>query len=209
MTTNKRRPSLWGALRPILVAGSLLACVSSCAEHDARDTVARANIVTMRGKPLTLVGTPVRVGDAAPDVRLVANDMSDKRLSDYRGKVVILSTVPSLDTSVCDKETRTFNEKAAELPGDVVVLTVSMDLPFAQRRWCGAAGIERVVTLSDFKYREAGDRLGLRIQENQLLTRAVMVIDQRGVIRFLEIVPDVSGEPDYDAVLNAAKALRD
>jgi len=163
----------------------------------------------MRGKPLTLVGTPVRVGDAAPDVRLVANDMSDKRLSDYRGKVVILSTVPSLDTSVCDKETRTFNEKAAELPGDVVVLTVSMDLPFAQRRWCGAAGIERVVTLSDFKYREAGDRLGLRIQENQLLTRAVMVIDQRGVIRFLEIVPDVSGEPDYDAVLNAAKALRD
>jgi len=151
----------------------------------------------------------VRVGDAAPDVRLVANDMSDKRLSDYRGKVVILSTVPSLDTSVCDKETRTFNEKAAELPGDVVVLTVSMDLPFAQRRWCGAAGIERVVTLSDFKYREAGDRLGLRIQENQLLTRAVMVIDQRGVIRFLEIVPDVSGEPDYDAVLNAAKALRD
>lgn len=165
----------------------------------------RTNEVTMRGNPVTLEGQSPEVGQPAPDVVLVANDMSEKRLRDYRGKTVILSTVPSLDTPVCDKETRTFNERAAALPDDVVVLTVSMDLPFAQKRWCGANGIESVVTLSDFRDRDLAEKYGLRIRETGLLARTVWVIDPDGVIRYREIVPEVASEPDYEAALAAAQ----
>jgi thiol peroxidase len=121
---------------------------------------------------------------------------------------VILSTVPSLDTPVCDKETRQFNERASALGEGAVVLTVSMDLPFAQKRWCGAAGVDRVVTLSDSKLREVGSRYGLRIRENGLLARAVTVIDAKGIVRYQQIVPDVTLEPDYDAAIAAAKAAK-
>lgn len=164
----------------------------------------RTNLVTGRGNPLTLEGSGVAVGSPAPDFVAVANDMSEKRLSEFRGRTVILSTVPSLDTAVCDLETRKFNERAATLPQDVVVLTVSLDLPFAQKRWCGANGIERVITLSDYKHGEVGRHYGLRIRENGLLTRAVYVIDPAGVIRYEQIVPEITHEPDYDAALNAA-----
>ncbi|MBY0307128.1 MAG: thiol peroxidase [Phycisphaerales bacterium] len=160
----------------------------------------------MRGKPVTLEGQAVAVGRPAPDFTAVANDLSEKKLSDWRGRTVILSTVPSLDTAVCDKETRTFNQRAAGLGDGVVVLTVSMDLPFAQKRWCGAAGIDRVVTLSDFKRREVGERYGLRMAENGLLARAVTVIDPRGVVRYQQIVGEVASEPDYDAAVEAARA---
>ena len=163
-------------------------------------------MVTMKGKPLTLEGWGgVKVGEAAPPFTAVANDMSEKSLGDWKGKVVILSTVPSLDTAVCDKETRQFNERASSLGDRVVVLTVSMDLPFAQKRWCGAAGVDRVITLSDSKRREVGQHYGLRIRENGLLARAVTVIDAGGVVRYQQIVPDVTSEPDYDAAIAAAK----
>ncbi len=121
--------------------------------------------VTFKGNPVTLAGNPPEVGQKAPDFQLTANDMSAKKLSDYQGKVKLISVVPSLDTPVCDAQTRKFNEKAANLGDDVVVLTVSMDLPMAQKRWCGAAGIENVECLSDFKDHSFGQTYGLRIQE--------------------------------------------
>jgi thiol peroxidase len=162
----------------------------------------------MRGKPVTLEGRPVVIGQPAPDFTAVANDMSEKKLSDWRGKTIILSTVPSLDTAVCDKETRTFNQRASDLGANTVVLTVSMDLPFAQKRWCGNAGIDRVVTLSDSKRREVGEKYGLRMAETGLLARAVTVIDPQGVVRYQQVVPEVASEPDYDAAINAAKAAK-
>ncbi|MCC6971305.1 MAG: thiol peroxidase [Phycisphaerales bacterium] len=160
----------------------------------------------MKGKPVTLEGAAraPAVGDDAPDFAAVATDLSEKHLSDFRGKVVILSTVPSLDTPVCDAETRAFNERASALGDKFVVLTVSMDLPFAQKRWCAAAGIDRVITLSDSKLRQVGDRYTLRIREHGLLARAVTVIDPRGIIRYQQIVPEIATEPNYDAAISAA-----
>lgn len=168
----------------------------------------RENSITMKGNPLTLLGTPVQVGQAAPDFTVVANDLSPVKLSDYRGKTVILSAVPSLDTGVCDKETRRFNEEAANFGDDVVVLTISMDLPFAQARWCGAAGIDRVITLSDYQQADFGTKYGILIKGLRLLARQVMVVDADGVIRHVQLVPEVAQEPDYNAVLAAVEALQ-
>ncbi len=168
----------------------------------------RDNAITMKGNPLTLLGTPVEVGQPAPDFTVVANDLSPVSLSDYKGKTMIIAAVPSLDTSVCDTETRKFNEKAADLGADVVVLTISMDLPFAQARWCGAAGIERVKTLSDYQQADFGAKYGLLIKDLRLLARAVIVVDAAGVVRYVELVPEVAREPDYEAVLNAVNVLK-
>ena len=165
------------------------------------------NSVTMRGNPLTLMGDPVQVGRPAPDATLINNGMQPVSLADYRGKVVILSTVPSLDTPVCDLETRRFNSEAAGLGDDVVILTVSMDLPFAQKRWCGAAGVDRVVTLSDHRAAALGKAYGLLIKELRLLARAVTVVDREGVVRYHQLVKEVAAEPDYTAALEAAKGL--
>ena len=148
----------------------------------------RAGVITFKGNDMTLEGDGVNVGDAAPDFSVIANDFSDKKLSDYKGKTVIINVVPSLDTPVCDTQTRKFNEAAADL-GDVAILTVSMDLPPAQKRWCAAAGVEAVETLSDFRDRSFSAAFGLRIKELGLLARAVYVVE----------------EPDYDAALAAAK----
>ncbi|MCA9279978.1 MAG: thiol peroxidase [Phycisphaeraceae bacterium] len=165
----------------------------------------RTGLVTLRGNAMTLEGDGVRVGQTAPDFTVLGNDMSPVKLSDYRGKTVIVSSVPSLDTPVCDLETRTFNEKASALGDNVVVLTISMDLPMAQKRWCGAHGVERIVTASDFKDRDFAHAFGLRMSENGLLARAVYVVDPSGVIRYEQIVSEIASEPDYDAVLAAAK----
>lgn len=169
-------------------------------------TPTRTGLVTMRGKPVTLTGQAVSVGEIAPDFVALDTTMVPHKLSDYRGKVIILSSVPSLDTPVCDVETRTFNEKLFDLGDDIVVLTVSMDLPFAQKRWCGAHGIDRVITLSDFKDRQFGQNFGLSMVETGLLARAVMVIDKSGRIIYEEIVPEIAQEPDYDAALAAARS---
>jgi thiol peroxidase len=160
--------------------------------------------VTMRGTPVTLEGHAVRTGEKAPEFTATGIDLSDKKLSDFKGKTVILSTVPSLDTPVCDIETRKFNERAAEIP-DAAIVTVSMDLPFALKRWCGAHGIERVVTVSDYKYRDIGEKFGVRMKETGLLARAIFVIDPSGTIAYQQIVPEIAQEPDYDAVIAAAK----
>ena len=163
--------------------------------------------VTMGGKPLELSGSKVKVGDRAPDFSALDNDLNEVELSATRGKVRILASVPSLDTSVCDLETRRFNEEAAKLGDKVQVLTLSMDLPFAQKRWCGAAGIDRVLTLSDHRSASFGHAYGMLIPAIRLLARAVFVIDADDVIRYMQVVPEIGQEPDYEAVLRATREL--
>ncbi len=158
-------------------------------------------LVTFKGKPLTLIGNQVNVGQKAPDFIVDDNNLSPVSFSSYAGKVCILSSVVSLDTPVCDLETRRFNEEASRLGPNIVILTISMDLPFAQKRWCGAAGVEKLQTLSDHRDGSFGNAYGVLIKELRLLARAVFIVDQKGVIRYKEIVKEVTKEPDYDAAL--------
>ncbi len=167
--------------------------------------VERSGEVTMKGNPLTLVGAAVKVGDKAPEFAVLNNDLGPVSLSSYKGKVLIISSVPSLDTPVCDIETRRFNQEAGNLGRDVVILTISMDLPFAQKRWCGAAGVDKVVTLSDHREASFGIRYGVLIKELRLLARAVFVIDGKGVVRYVQLIKEVTQEPDYEALLRAVK----
>lgn len=167
----------------------------------------RTGVITIKGNPLTLVGAELKVGDKVPEVTVLGKDLSPIRLSSYLGKVCVISVVPSLDTPVCDMQTRKFNEAAGGLGDNVTVLTLSMDLPFAQARWCGAAGIDKVVTLSDHRNAAFGEATGLLIKELRLLARAVFVVDQNGVIQYLQLVKEVTDEPDYKAALAAVKKL--
>ncbi|CAB1076640.1 Thiol peroxidase, Tpx-type (EC [Olavius algarvensis Delta 1 endosymbiont] len=147
------------------------------------------------------------MGDTVPDVALLGNDLSPVQLSSYKGKVCVISVVPSLDTPVCDMQTRKFNEQAGSLDDNVAILTMSMDLPFAQARWCGAAGVEKVVTLSDHRDAAFGEAFGLLIKELRLLARAVLVVDKDGKIQYAQLVNEVTEEPDYNAALEAVKKL--
>ncbi|MBW1785819.1 MAG: thiol peroxidase [Deltaproteobacteria bacterium] len=167
----------------------------------------RSGIFTVRGNPLTLLGRELKVGEPAPDVEVLNNDLAPVKISSYRGKVCVISTVPSLDTPVCDMETRRFNEEATRLGEDVTVLTVSMDLPFAQKRWCGAAGVDNVTTLSDHREAALGEAYGVLIKELRLLARAVFVLDKEGVVRYVQLVNEMTEEPDYGAVLEAVGGL--
>ncbi|APC79683.1 TPA: thiol peroxidase [Clostridium botulinum] len=162
--------------------------------------------IKFMGNPMTLEGNELKVRDMAPDFTAIDNNMKPVSLKDTKG-VRILSVVPSLDTEVCDLETRTFNSKAAEIP-NVTIYTISMDLPFAQARWCGAHGVDKVITLSDFKDRLVGKNYGTYIKELGLLTRAVFVIDSNNKITFVEYVPEVTNQPNFDKVLEAAKAAK-
>ncbi len=163
--------------------------------------------VTFKGNPMTLLGEDVLVGSEAPEFRVVNTDLQPVALKDSAGKVRLITVVPSLDTGVCDTMTRKFNEKAAQLPEDAVVYTVSVDLPFAQKRWCGNAGIDKVKTLSDYQDRSFGLNYGVLIKELKLLARSVFVIDRQGKVAYREIVPEVTQEPDYEAALAAVKKL--
>ena len=163
--------------------------------------------VTFKGNPVTLVGPELKVGDAAPDFQVVDNSLGAVALANYEGKIKIISAVPSLDTPVCDTETRRFNQEAAGLPGDIVLLTISADLPFAQKRWCGAAGIDKVTTLSDYRDRSFALAYGVLIDELKLLSRSIFVVDRDNIIRYIQHVPEVTHEPDYEAVLAAARQL--
>ncbi len=168
----------------------------------------RTGIITFRGNPLTLVGDEVRVGDESPDFVALANDLSPLRFSSLRGKLCVISSVPSLDTPVCDAQTRRFNQEAERLGSDVAILTLSMDLPFAQTRWCGAAGVSKVQTLSDHRDASFGTSYGMLIKELRLLARAVLLVDREGIIRYIQLVREVADEPDYEAVLAALGGLR-
>lgn len=167
----------------------------------------RNEACTFQGNPLTLLGPEIKVGDTAPDFTVVANDLSPASLADYVGKVLVIAAVPSLDTPVCDMETRRFNSEAAAFGDDVAILAVSMDLPFAQARWCGASGVDAVTTLSDHKDASFGMNWGALIKELRLLTRAVFVVGKDGKVAYVEYLSEITEEPDYDAALAAVKEL--
>ena len=167
----------------------------------------RHGLITMKGNPLTLMGNELKVGEKAPDFMVLDNALTPVQFSSYRGKICILSSVPFLDTPVCDMETRKFNEEASRLGTDVLILTISMDLPFAQKRWCAAAGVDKVKTLSDHRDASFGTSFGVLIKELRLLARAVFVVDRQGTIQYIQFVKELTKEPDYDAVLNAIKKL--
>jgi thiol peroxidase len=168
----------------------------------------RTDVVKMQGNPLTLVGNEVKVGDNAPDFTVLDENLQPVKLSSFRGKTVILTSVPSLDTAVCDTETRRFNQEAANLGDNIEVVTVSMDLPFAQKRWCGAAGIDRVKVYSDYRDADFGKAYGILIKELRLLARTVFVIDKEGRIQYIQYVEETTEEPKYDEVLNAVKTVK-
>ena len=186
----------------LAISAALL--MAGCKEKVMKE---RKGIVTMKGNPIMLVGNEIKVGDKAPDCNLTANDLSAVSISSFGGKVCIVASVPSLDTAVCDMETRRFNEEAGKLDPNIVILTISMDLPFAQKRWCGAAGIQNVKTLSDYRDAKFGTSYGVLIKEFRLLARAIFVIDKTGTVRYIQIVNEVAKEPDYQAAIDAAKKL--
>lgn len=161
--------------------------------------------VTFKGSPITLTGNGVKAGDQAPDFTVLANDLSEISLADTSGKVRIISVVPSIDTGVCDAQTRRFNEEAANL-ANVEVLTISADLPFAQSRWCAAAGLENVKTLSDHRDFSFAQNYGVGIEELRLLTRSVFVLDSNDKVIYVEYVPEATNHPNYEAAIKAAKS---
>ena len=167
----------------------------------------RSGLVTVGGNPVTLVGQEVKEGDAAPDFTVIGNEMEEVRFSSYRGKVCVICSVGSLDTPTCDVETRRFNNEASNLGDDVVILTISMDLPFAQKRWCGAAGIDKVITLSDHRDADFGISYGMLTKESRLLARAVFVIDRMGIVRYIQLVNEIADEPVYDEVIAAVNKV--
>lgn len=163
--------------------------------------------VTFKGQPLTLIGKQVHVGDTAPNFHVIDNALNLVDFSKFKGKTCIISAVPSLDTPVCDIQTRHFNEAAAKLSKDITILTISMDLPFAQARWCGAADVHQLITLSDHRDASFGQAFGLLIKEWRLLGRAVFVVDKQGILRYTQYVKEISQQPDYNNVLDEAKKL--
>lgn len=165
-----------------------------------------ARTVTFKGKTLNLAGRELKPGDKLSDFRVTGTDLNDLTKSDFEGSTLIISAVPSLDTPVCALETKRFNKEASSLQ-NVKILTVSMDLPFAQSRWCAAEGVQNLTVASDYKYRSFGEDFGTYIQELGLLARAVFVADKNGSIRYVQYVPEVTNEPDYDAALKAAREV--
>jgi len=164
----------------------------------------RKGAVTLKGNPMTLVGAEVRVGDKAPTFEVVAGDLSKVTMEAFKGKKILFSVVPSLDTPVCDSQTKRFESEAAKLPG-VEIVTMSTDLPFAQKRWCGAAGVDKVKVLSDHRETSFGKAYGVLIKELRILARAIFVVDSKGTVRYVEYVKEVADPPNYDAALSAAR----
>jgi thiol peroxidase len=167
----------------------------------------RTGVATIKGNPLTLIGREIKVGDKAPDFKVNKDLMNQVTLHDYDGKVKLISVVPSLDTGVCDAQTRRFNVEAAKLGDKVTVLTVSMDLPFAQARWCGAAGVDQVVTLSDYKEASFGEAYGVLIKELRLLMRSIFVVDADNNVQYVEYLSEMTNPPDFDKAIAAVAKL--
>ena len=167
----------------------------------------RKGIITFKGNPLTLTGNEMRVGDRAPDFIVLDGELKEIGLKDFAGKVKVISVTPSLDTPVCDLQARMFNTEAAKLPADVTVLNISMDLPFAISRFCTSAGIDKVKALSDHRDASFGNGYGVLIKELRLLARAVFILDKDNVVRYSQIVPEVTNEPDYEKALEALKKI--
>ncbi len=166
-----------------------------------------ATTITFKGDPVELSGTPPQVGDQAPAFELVNTKMETVHLSDFDGKIRVISVIPSIDTGVCEAQTRRFNEALDEMPDNVVGLTISEDTPFAQARWCGAEGITKMEMLSDFKGNTFGKSYGLYMPAMGLLARSVYIIDGDGKVAYFQLVPEMSEEPDYDEVLDKVKEM--
>jgi len=167
----------------------------------------RFGLIQVGGEDATIIGDDVKVGETAPDFSVHALDWSTVHgISDTQGKVRILAAVPSLDTETCDRETRRFNQEAAGLSEDVVIEVISTDLPYAQKRWCGAAGVDQVMVLSDHQAAEFGEKYGCLIKERRTLRRAVFVVDRQGKVTYVAYMPALGVEPNYDEVLEAASA---
>jgi len=162
--------------------------------------------VTFKGNPVTLVGNEIKVGDKAPDFTVLGADLNPVKLSDFDGKVKVIAVYPSIDTGVCQAQNRRFNAEASNL-GDAVILSVSCDLPFAQKRFCAAEGLDKVITLSDHKEVDFGTKYGFLIRELRLLARGTVVIDQKGFVKFVEYVPEIGNEPDYDDALSVIRGI--
>jgi len=165
----------------------------------------RKGAVTFKGNPLTLVGPELKPGEPAPDFSLLANDLSEVKLANFKGKTLLMSVVPSLDTPVCNAQTKRFNEEAGKFPQNIVALTVSADLPFAQARWCGAEKCEKIQCVSDHRETAFGKAYGVLIKELRLLTRAIFVVDPSGKISYVEYVPEMTNTPNYEKALDALK----
>ncbi len=169
-------------------------------------TTERVGLIKVGGREATVIGSDIKVGQTAPDFAVHALDWSLKRgLADTEGKVRILAAVPSLDTEVCDRETRRFNQEAASLSRDIAIEVISTDLPFAQKRWCGAAGVDQVMTLSDHMSADFGEKYGVLIKERRILRRAVFVVDKNNKVTYAAYMPALGDEPNYAEVLEAAK----
>lgn len=192
-----------GRGRPALCRVPVL--LPECFQEDL--SMERRGIVTSHGRPLTLVGTALTAGSTAPDFTVLDGDLNEVRLSDYPGKVKVISVTPSLDTSVCDLQLRRFNSEAAQLPPGVVIMNISMDLPFAISRFCTTAGIDRVRVLSDHRDAWFGLAFGVLIKENRLLARSVFILDRENVVRYREVVAEQSNHPDYEKALQALKNI--
>ena len=171
-------------------------------------SIERPGAVTLGGRPLTVIGEALEVGQQAPDFQLIANNYSRVTMADFAGKTRLISVVPSLDTSVCAVQTRRFNQEATALGDDVIVLTISVDMPGAQARWCGSEGVDRIQTLSDHFDMNFGIAYGTYIKEIRQEQRSVFVVDAEGNITYIEYVPEVGQEPDYEAAVAAVKAAQ-
>lgn len=167
----------------------------------------RKDVVTLKGNPLTLLGDEVKAGQKAADFKVVDYDMAEKTLADFKGKIKLIASVPSLDTPVCDSEIKRFNDEAAKLSKDLVVLFISMDLPFAQKRFCQEFDIKKVKTLSDHRDASFGISFGVLIKEIRLLARAIFLLDKTDTVRYVEYVKELGMPPNYDAALNAVRKL--
>lgn len=167
----------------------------------------RKGIVAFKGNPLTLLGKETKTGEKAGEFKVLDGELKEAGLKDFTGKIKVISVTPSLDTPVCDMQARRFNQEAAKLPADVVILNISMDLPFAISRFCTTAGIDMVKAYSDHRDASFGNAYGVLIKELRLLARSVFIIDKNDVIRYIEIVPELTNHPDYDKALGELKKL--
>ncbi|OCW97087.1 thiol peroxidase [Alishewanella sp. HH-ZS] len=166
---------------------------------------ARISDVKAGGQQIVLLGDELKVGQQAPDFRVVDNSFKPVRLSDFQGKTLMLSIVPSIDTGICSLQTKRFNEEVAKLPDSVQLLTISTDLPFAQKRFCEQEQVNNMAVLSDAVWRDFGSNYGLLIKDMGLLTRAIIIINQQGKVAYLQLVPELAQEPDYDAALQVLR----
>ena len=189
-------------MRKLLVVIFTIVLMQNVVGQEVKET---SGIVSMGKTPLTLLGNMVAIGDVAPNFTVTDNNSKPVSLSDFAGKTVIISVFPSVDTKVCAMQTRRFNKEASDLSKNVVILTVSKDLPFALGRFCAAEGIDRIYTLSDYMHSEFGYKYGFLLKENMLLARGVVVVDPKGKVVYAEYVSDIGNEPDYNKALTAAK----